>query len=90
MKETIEVMSNKTGHDEWKFDPELDVDVRDIKRKMKDLFDKGYYAYAYDSKTGKHITLQPSKLKTITDEDLTKFIMVKDRKRIIQMPVVSG
>lgn len=90
MNGTIEVMSNKTGHDEWKFDPANETDVRDIKRKMKDLFDKGYYAYAYNPKTGKHTTLQPSKLKTITDAELTRFIMVKDRKRVIQMPVKSG
>lgn len=83
-------MSLTSGHDEIQFDPDKEADVRSIKKKMRELFDKGYYAYAYNKKTGKHMTLQPSKLGTITDEDLTKFIMVKDRKRVIQMPIASG
>ena len=83
-------MSVKDGHKEEKFDPTVDADVRHIKRMMKDLFAKGYYAYSYNKKTGKHQTLNPNKLKTITDKDLTEFIMVKDRKRMIALPPTSG
>lgn len=83
-------MSVKEGHSEHNFDPSKEDDVKRIKKVIKDLFKKGYYAYSYNKKTGKHQVLNPDKLKDITDEDLTKFVMAKDRKRVIHPPVTSG
>ncbi len=90
MKDKIQIMSLTSGHDEWNFDPENKDDVKSIKKKMRKLFDDGFYAYAFDKETRTYRTLQPSKLKSISDEALTEFIMVKDKKKIVQMPVTGG
>ena len=87
--DTLSIMTKKDGHTEEHFDPKDEKDVKRIKKLVKDLHSQGYYGYAYDSKTGKYVTIQPGKFEP-TDEALTEFVLAKGRKKAITPPQTGG
>jgi len=89
MKEAFQIMSLSQGHETIHFDPDDEKDVKSIRKRLKDLLDKGYYAYIMKV-NGEYETLQPKNIKNITDADITKFILAKKKKMVATNPKTGG
>ena len=87
MTELVRLMT-KNGDDTWEFNPKDSKSVADIKKKIKEYLDKGYYFYGAVKGETKMELL--TKATDIEGKEFDRYILAAGAKRVLSPPPTGG
>ena len=85
--QTLDITDIRKGHETIHYDDKDQADVKRVRKLLKEKLDKGFYIFG-QKKNGSHVVIRDPK--SVTDEEITEFVVSDMKKRVITPPPTGG